>query len=53
MDVWGDEEKLEEEKEKRSDNKEKAKRKKYEKRIKGFLFFNNNIYCGAAWRLGL
>jgi len=34
MEVWGDEETLEEQKEKRVDNKEKAKRKKYEKRIK-------------------
>lgn len=39
MEVWGDEQSLEDEKEKREDNKDKAKRKKYEKRIKGTIFF--------------
>lgn len=34
MEVWGDEEKLEDQKEKRNDNKDKVKRKKFEKRIK-------------------
>ena len=43
MEVWGNEQSLEDEKERREDNKDKAKRKKYEKRIKG-SFFLFSIY---------
>ena len=39
MEVWGNEQSLEDEKERREDNKDKAKRKKYEKRIKGSFFY--------------
>ena len=35
MEVWGDEDKLEEAKEQRVVNKEKAKKKKFDKRVKG------------------
>ena len=35
MEVWGDEDKLEEAKDQRTVNKEKAKKKKFDKRVKG------------------
>ena len=35
LEVWGSDEKLEEEKERRLDNKEKVKKKKFDKKVKG------------------
>ena len=35
MEVWGSEEKLEEAKDKRADNRDKAKQKKFDKKVKG------------------
>lgn len=35
VEVWGDEEKLEEARDQRTANKEKAKQKKFDKRVKG------------------
>ena len=45
--VWGSDEKLEEEQLRRAENKEQAKRKKFDKRIKGIIwgFFSNQIIC--------
>ena len=35
LEVWGSEEAIEEEREKRSENKEKMKQKKFDKKVKG------------------
>ena len=35
MDVWGDEEKLEDERDRRCENREKAKKKNFDKRVRG------------------
>ena len=38
LEVWGSEDGIEEAKQKRQDNKEKLKQRKYDKKVKGSLF---------------
>ena len=49
MEVWGDEDKLEAAREQRTVNKEKAKKKKFDKRVKGkgkqLISFKVDIFC--------
>jgi DNA-repair protein complementing XP-A cells len=41
LEVWGSEEALEEEREKRADKRDQMKQKKYEKKVKGQSLFVN------------
>ena len=48
MEVWGDEEKLEEAREQRIIKNEKAKKKKFDKRIKGIFQIQNEMLKQAT-----
>ena len=41
MEIWGNEEKIEQERETREDNKERTKRKKFDKKVKGICSHYN------------